>query len=82
MTIWVESKSDRPIGQRFEKGISRTKRFFCEKPEKRNLPIDIKMQQYAAQFEKLFVQTPFAQIRWLHHIELMNSKVKDIAERL
>lgn len=47
-----------------------------------DIKLNIIVQTPSAQFENLFMQTPFAQISWSHHIELINSRVKDFAERL
>jgi len=44
--------------------------------------MNIIMQTASAQFENVFVQTPLAQISWSHHVTIMDSKVKDVPERI
>ena len=43
---------------------------------------DIIVQTASAQFEKVFVQTPLAQISWSHHIAILDSKAKEISQRI
>lgn len=44
--------------------------------------LNVIVQMSSAQLEELFVQTPLAQISWSHHIELMDSDITDLNQRI